>query len=334
MARLFYPGVWYDLVLCVFGEQGAGKTTGLRLLYGRDNIISKNEFFELDDKKRSEVTRNGVWAVEVPDTFGDARKADFNKMKGTISIDSHVGRDAYGHVEDMRRRDITYVVWYTGNQVRVLRDPTGNRRFIIIYSVGPIDEDWLRLHSSQLWAQAYVEMEQLRTKYLEDMRSKEINNEEYLKYLELPRELWDESKKRSDAAMADAPPWEDWLPEIIFQGFVLWSNPKSNKNSIIVLTRDILKYLQEKSPRNTSISDQALSTAMVKIVLLSKEKCSDLHEDVKWTPKQIWVNGSNLRGYRIDFEGEGKQRAFEFIKQKVANNRSPDEDFIANFKPL
>jgi len=32
VARLFYPGVWYDLVLCVFGTQGAGKTTGLRIL--------------------------------------------------------------------------------------------------------------------------------------------------------------------------------------------------------------------------------------------------------------------------------------------------------------
>jgi hypothetical protein len=48
-ARLFYPGVWYDLVLCVFGDQGAGKTTGLRVLYGPDNIISCN-FFELDPK--------------------------------------------------------------------------------------------------------------------------------------------------------------------------------------------------------------------------------------------------------------------------------------------
>ena len=96
--------------------------------------------------------------------------------------------------------------------------------------------------------------------------------------------MWDESKKRSDAAMVDAPPWEDWVPDIILQDFVVWSHPKSNKNSIIVLTRDILKYLHEKSPRNTSISDQALSEAMTKVILLSKEKCNDLHDDVKWTP--------------------------------------------------
>jgi Virulence-associated protein E len=27
MARLFHPGVWYDLVFCMFGKQGSGKTT-------------------------------------------------------------------------------------------------------------------------------------------------------------------------------------------------------------------------------------------------------------------------------------------------------------------
>ena len=102
MARVFHPGVWYDLVLCTFGAQGAGKTTGLRILYGRDNIISCN-FFELDPKVQSEKTRNGIAAVENADTFGDARKADFNRIKADVSTDSYLGRDAYGRVEDMRR---------------------------------------------------------------------------------------------------------------------------------------------------------------------------------------------------------------------------------------
>jgi hypothetical protein len=328
-ARLFYPGVWYDLVLCVFGDQGAGKTTGLRLLYGRDNVISCN-FFELDPKQKSEATRHGIWAVENPDTFGDARKADFNKIKADVSTDSFVGRDAYGRVEDMRRVNITYVIWYTGNEVHVLRDPTGNRRFIIVYSVGPTDEDWLRRHSDQLWAQVYIDMEQLRARYVDEMRHKGIE-EEYPKYLELPRELWEESKKRSDAAMVDAPPWEDWVPEIIFQDFVVRSSPKSNKKSIFVLTRDVLKYLHEKCPRNTSIPNRALSQAMTKVVILAKEKCEGLHEDIKWAPKQINIKGTNLRGYRIDFEGESKQRAFELIKQNVdSRNKSPEDDFVQN----
>jgi hypothetical protein len=258
MARVFYPGVWYDLVLCTFGAQGAGKTTGLRILYGRDNIISCN-FFELDPKTQSEKTRNGVAAVENADTFGDARKADFNRIKADVSTDSYLGRDAYGKVEDMRRVNITYVIWYTGNELKVLRDPTGNRRFIIVYSERAIDEDWLRRNSAQLWAQSYVEMEQLRSDYVDEMRRKGIA-EEYPKYLELPHDLWEEAQRRQNASMAGGGPWEDWLPEIIFQDFVVWPSRSKGgevkgKKSIHFLTRDVLKYLHEKYPK-AIISDQ------------------------------------------------------------------------------
>jgi hypothetical protein len=326
MARLFYPGVWYDLILCVFGNQGAGKTTGLRILYGRDNTISCN-WFELDAKRKSEMTRHGIWAVENPDTFGDARKADFNRIKADTSVDSFLGRDAYGRMEDMRRHNITYVIWYTGNEIHVLRDPTGNRRFIIVYSVGPIDEDWLRLNADQLMAEAYVEMMKLRSEYLDELHRKGINYDGYPKYLELPRVMWEESKKRSDAAMADAPPWEDWLPDIIFQSFLIESSPKSNKKSLMVLTRDILNFLHEKSPRNTSISSQALANAMSKVVVLSKDKCAGLQEDIKWTQKEIHRNGSNPRGYRIDFDSESKLRALELIKEMITSRKSPEEYF-------
>ena len=56
-----------------------------------------------------------------------------------------------------------------------------------------------------------------------------------------------------------------------------------------------------------------------------------VHEDIKWTPKQIYINGTNLRGYRIDFDGESKQRAFELIKRNGRKlNKSPEDDFIKN----
>jgi hypothetical protein len=328
MARVFYPGVWYDLVLCVFGAQGAGKTTGLRILYGRDNVISCN-FFELDPKKQSEATRQGINAVENADTFGDARKADFNRIKADVSIDSFVGRDAYGRVQDMRRVNIAYVIWYTGNEKKVLRDPTGNRRFIIVYSEGPTDEDWLRLNADQLWAQAYIDMEKLRSDYLEGMRAKGIK-EEYPKYLELPHDLWEEAKKRQGDSMVDNGPWEEWVSEIIFQNFVIWPDNDAKK-SICVLTRDIVKYLSEKCPRNTSISNQALSAAMIDIVLLPKDKCEGLTEDIRWTGAQIKRANKNLRGYRIDFEGDpARYRAFKIIEKLAAANKSPEDDYIEN----
>jgi hypothetical protein len=328
VARVFYPGVWYDLVLCIFGDQGAGKTTGLRILYGHDNIISCN-FFELDPKVQSEKTRHGIAAVENPDTFGDARRADFNRIKADVSTDSFLGRDAYGRVEDIRRVKITYVVWYTGNDVKVLRDPTGNRRFIIVYSIGPIDEDWLRLNSAQLWAQAYVGMMALRSQYFETQRVKGIQDD-YPKYLELPHEFWDESKRRAGNAMVVNEHVEDWVPDIIFQPFVVWPGNDNPKKSIHVLTRDILAYLREKGYKN-ALSDQVISDAMQKHVVLAKHKYDSHCEDIKWTKAQIKRNHANLRGYRIDFVGEGKQRAFEIIKELFfLETKSPEEDYVEN----
>jgi Virulence-associated protein E len=324
LARVFYPGVWYDLVLCTFGFQGAGKTTGLRILYGRDNVISCN-FFELDPKRQSEATRHGIAAVENPDTFGDARKADFNRIKADVSTDSWVGRDAYGRMEDMRRVLIAYVIWYTGNDVNVLRDPTGNRRFIIVYSERAIDEDWLRLHGSQLWAQAYVDMMQLRASYLDELKKKGIN-EEYPKYLELPKDLWEEAKRRQDASMVINEQLQDWVPELILQNFVVWPAEKSKK-SILVLTRDILKYLQEKGHKNI-VSDQTISAALHNHVVFGKDKCDGLKEDIRWKKAQIKRKHGNLRGYRIDFNTESERRAFWLLKEIVDNEgKSCEENF-------
>ena len=331
VARVFYPGVWYDLVLCVFGSQGAGKTTGLRILYGRENVISCN-FFELDPKKQSEATRQGINCVENADTFGDARKADFNRIKADISIDSFVGRDAYGRMEDMRRVNITYVIWYTGNERKVLRDPTGNRRFIIVYSVGLTDETWLRKNADQLWSQTFKDMDQLRTSYLEEMKRNDIK-EDYPKYLELPRDMWEESRKRQDDSMVVNEQLDDWVPDIIFQPFVVWPANKNEGNlSIHVLTRDVLKYMQEKGHKN-AVSDQTISAAIQKYVVLEKDKCG-LNEDIKWRRAQIKRNHTNLRGYRIDFIGEAGRRAFEIIMRIAAAETNPTEAYVRGNRPI
>jgi hypothetical protein len=189
----------------------------------------------------------------------------------------------------MRRVNITCVIWYTGNELKVLRDPTGNRRFIIVYSERAIDEDWLRLNAYQLWAQSYADMERLRSDYLEEMRCKGIA-EEYPKYLELPHDLWAEAERRQNAAMVDGGPWEDWLPEIIFQDFVVWPmKGAKGKKSIHFLTRDVLKYLHEKYQKAT-ISDQALSVAMSKLVVLAADSNypPPCHERRSLNP---WVDG-------------------------------------------
>ena len=123
---------------------------------------------------------------------------------------------------------------------------------------------------------------------------------------------------------------EDWLPEIIYQNFVMWPIPDgSGKRSVIVLTRDILKYLQDKGHKAT-ISDQVISAAMNGYVIAPKIKHEGLNEDIAWRKAQIKRNGQNLRGYRLDFEGESKERAFVILKQIVAKENNPEEAFDEN----
>ena len=57
--------------------------------------------------------------------------------------------------------------------------------------------------------------------------------------------------------------------------------------------------------------------AISKLVVLAKERCEGLHEDIKWRNAQIKRKNGNLRGYRIDFEGESKEKAFSDIRAYV-----------------
>ena len=143
-------------------------------------------------------------------------------------------------------------------------------------------------------------------------------------------------ERRQNASMVDGGQWEDWLPEIIFQDFVVWplrskGGEVKGKRSIHFLTRDVLKWLHEKYQKAT-ISDQTFSVAMGKLVVLEKEKCEGLNEDIKWRSAQIKrQHHGNLRGYRIDFEGESKERAFVILSKIVADEgKSQEENFNEN----
>ena len=109
------------------------------------------------------------------------------------------------------------------------------------------------------------------------------------------------------------------------------------KKSIHVLTRDVLKWLHEKGYKTIS-SDQILSIAMKQFVVLEKQKCEGLSEDIKWKKAQIKRKHGNLRGYRIDFEGEVQERAFDMMVIMVAGGDQPSVDEVMglyqNNRPL
>ena len=64
--------------------------------------------------------------------------------------------------------------------------------------------------------------------------------------------------------------------------------------------------------------------------MLEKAKCAGLTEDIKWKKSVIKRKHGNLRGYRIDFEGEVQERAFDILVTMMAGGDQPSIDEIVD----
>lgn len=153
VARIFQPGIKFDLVITIIGQQGTGKSTFFKKLGGRwfsDTFISfsgKDAFEQLQ----------GAWIVELAELAG-LKKSDIETVKQFISKSEDMFRPAYKRVVETFPRQCVFVG--TTNESDFLQDPSGNRRFI------PIDTD-MRLATKsifndltedevhQIWAEAY-----------------------------------------------------------------------------------------------------------------------------------------------------------------------------------
>jgi len=151
VARIFNPGVKYDLVLTLVGKQGNFKSTFLKKLgkgWTSDsfNTVSGKESFE---------QLQGAWLIEIAELSG-LRKAEVETIKHFITKQEDTFRPAYGRVPETYLRQCVF--FGTTNNTTFLRDQTGNRRFI------PVDVNELQVvkdvrkmqeaEVDQIWAEA------------------------------------------------------------------------------------------------------------------------------------------------------------------------------------
>ena len=149
VARVFDPGVKFDLVLTLCGEQGTGKSTLVNKL-GRS--WASDTFTTVSGKDSFEQLQ-GAWLIEIAELAG-LRKAEVESIKHFISkqVDSY--RPAYGKTVETYRRQCVFIG--TTNNKAFLRDPTGNRRFLPVdiktgaKSIFEISDDTV----DQIWAEA------------------------------------------------------------------------------------------------------------------------------------------------------------------------------------
>ena len=167
VARIYVPGVKFDCVPVLDGDQGIGKSTIVKDLVTSEYYSETLSLTDMDDKSGAEKLQ-GFWVIEIGELAG-MKKADIEKVKAFLSTSDDKYRPSYGKVVESHPRQCIIIATVNGER-GYLRDITGNRRFWIIKvhqkrqkKTWDFDEDF----RAQFWAEAKAIWESGETLYLE-----------------------------------------------------------------------------------------------------------------------------------------------------------------------
>ena len=156
--RAFRPGCKFEVMLCLVGGQGAGKSTFFRLLAVKDEWFS-DDLRKLDDDNVYRKLQ-GHWIIEMSEMIATANAKSIEEIKSFLSRQKEVYKIPYEtHPEDRLRQ---CVFGGTSNALDFLPlDRSGNRRFlpVMVYpeqaEVHILDDEAAsRAYMEQLWAEA------------------------------------------------------------------------------------------------------------------------------------------------------------------------------------
>lgn len=149
VARVYQPGIKFDTVLVLEGEQGCGKSTTCSILggkwYGDAPIDIHNQ------KDTIEYIRSH-WIIEFSE-MASTRKADVNSLKNFITRQEDDARPAYARARVRFPRQSIFIGTVNPDSVGYLADETGNRRFWPVLCTNFKLEE-LRKDRDQLFAEA------------------------------------------------------------------------------------------------------------------------------------------------------------------------------------
>lgn len=153
VARVFEPGIKFDMALILVGPQGTYKSTFIKKL-GQDWF---SDTFTTVQGKESFEQMQGAWILEMAELAG-LKKAEVETIKHFISKREDMFRPAYGRVVETYKRQCVF--FGTTNSFDFLRDSTGNRRFLPINvnfdnKTKDVIEDMSQNEIDQIWAEAY-----------------------------------------------------------------------------------------------------------------------------------------------------------------------------------
>ena len=167
VARVYRPGIKFDSVLVLDGEQGIGKSTIVKDLVSSSYYSESLSLTDVNDKSAAEKLQ-GFWVVEIGELAG-MKKADIEKVKAFFSTSDDQYRPSYGKTVESHPRQCVIIATVNGEH-GYLRDVTGNRRYWIVKSNQPRHRMTWRCTEefrSQFWAEAKAIWEGGEQLYLE-----------------------------------------------------------------------------------------------------------------------------------------------------------------------
>ena len=160
ISRVFQPGIKFELMLCLVGGQGAGKSSFFRLLAVRDEWFS-DDLKKLDDENVFRKLQ-GHWIIEMSEMIATANAKSIEDIRGFISRQKETYKTPYDRFPADHARQCVFAG--TSNSLDFLPlDRAGNRRFLPIL-VDPEkaethileNEKESRAYIDQVWAEAMV----------------------------------------------------------------------------------------------------------------------------------------------------------------------------------
>ena len=158
ISRTFRPGCKFEIMLCLVGGQGAGKSSFFRLLAVQDDWFS-DDLKKLDDENVYRKMQ-GHWLIEMSEMIATANAKSIEEIKSFLSRQKETYKVPYEtHPADRKRQ---CVFCGTSNTLDFLPlDRTGNRRFVPVMVHPELaeihildDEPAARAYLIQVWAEA------------------------------------------------------------------------------------------------------------------------------------------------------------------------------------
>jgi predicted P-loop ATPase len=177
VARARNPGCWMDCALLLVGKQGIRKSTFWRTLYG-DDFFSDDLGDGSDKDERMKMHR--FWCLEWSEFETVYKRKDVAQLKSFLARRHETFRTPYDRLPKDYKRGCVFAG--TTNEMEILNDPSGNRRFwIILCLVNNIPVEEVQKLRDRIWAAAnalYKTGYDYRLNDNEEI-SREVQNKEY-----------------------------------------------------------------------------------------------------------------------------------------------------------